>query len=122
FHIPTGSMAPTLLGHHRVCVCPRCGQEVVVGRHSSDAVGSGQARFYRKAFCPNCGYSPLPVTKSAEIRGDQITVDKTAYLLRQPTRWEIVVFRLLDALFIKRLLGLPGEEIRISDGDLYVNG
>ena len=49
-------------------------------------------------------------------------VSKTAYLWRLPRRLEIVVFRFLEMIFIKRLLGLPGEEILIHDGDLYVNG
>ena len=122
FHIPSGSMAPTLHGHHRVGVCPRCGEQVVVGRHSADRDGSGETRFYRKAFCPNCGLYPIPVTQTAEIPGDQIFVNKTALRVRSPSRWEILVFRLLGTFYIKRLLGLPGEEIMLCDGDLYVNG
>ncbi|MSQ96247.1 MAG: hypothetical protein EXR98_17075 [Gemmataceae bacterium] len=122
FHVPTGSMAPALLGHHRVCVCPRCGQEVAIGRNAFDKDGTGESRYYRKAFCPNCGNHPLSLTKAAEVPGDALTVDRTAYLRREPSRWEIIVFRLLGHLYIKRLLALPGEEICIRDGDVYVNG
>ena len=122
FHIPTGSMAPALRGHHRVAVCPCCGQEVVVGRVGADADGSGQARFYRKAFCQNCGLFPVPLGPAPEIPGDKILVNRTSFLFRPPTRWEIVVFRLLGSFYIKRVLGLPGEEIVIHDGDVYVNG
>ena len=122
FHIPSGSMAPALYGHRRVCVCPRCGHEVVVGRHAADREGSGEPRYYRKAFCPNCGLHPVPVATTPEIPGDQIVVNKTAYLVRSPSRWEIIVFRILGKFYIKRLLGLPGEEILIHDGDFYVNG
>ena len=63
FHIPTGSMAPALRGHHRVCGCPRCGQEVVVGRASADIEGKGASRHYRKAFCQNCGTSQNSFTR-----------------------------------------------------------
>jgi signal peptidase I len=122
FHIPSGSMAPALHGHYRVCACPRCGQEVVVGRHSADREGTGEPRFYRKAFCPNCGLYPVPLAETTEIPGDRILVNKTAYLVRAPARWEVVVFRLLGTFYIKRLLGLPGEEILIHEGDVYVNG
>ena len=124
FHIPTGSMAPTLRGNHRVCSCPRCGQDVAVGRHFSDKTGAGQARFYRKAFCPNCGFAPLDLAlaNTHETPGDRVVVNKAAYYFRAPERWEIAVFRLLGIHYIKRLLGLPGEEILIHDGDLYVNG
>jgi signal peptidase I len=115
FHVPTGSMAPALLGYHRVCVCPRCGHNVAIGRTHSDPED-------QKAHCSNCGFYPLLVATVPEVAGDQILVDKTAFLRRAPSRWEIVVFRLLEVLYIKRLLGLPGEEISIFAGDLYVNG
>ena len=122
FHIPTGSMAPALRGHHRVCGCPRCGQEVVVGRASTDTDGKGASRHYRKAFCQNCGLYPIPLADTLEVAGDKIMVNKIAYVVRSPARWEIVVFRLLGTFYIKRLLGLPTEDILIHDGDLYVNG
>lgn len=121
FHVPSGSMAPALCGVHRVSVCPRCGQQVVVGRHAEDR-GSGDERYYRNTFCPNCGLYPIPVQQTREMAGDEILVNRTAYLLRAPSRWEIVVFRLLGTFYIKRLLGLPGEEITLRGGDLYVNG
>jgi signal peptidase I len=48
----------------------------------------------------------------------------------QPRRWDIVVFttRGIEKAadypknFVKRLVGLPGEELEIKDGELYVNG
>jgi len=56
--------------------------------------------------------------------GDRILVDKFAYLFSDPDRWDVVVFRypLNHARnFIKRIGGLPGEYLRISeDGDLWV--
>jgi signal peptidase I len=120
--IPTGSMAPALFGYHRVCTCPGCGRQVTVGRAAADIKGSGEARHYRKAFCPNCGRLPLPVPAGPELEGDRVLVNKAAFFLRSPQRWEVVVFRLLGIDYIKRLLGLPGEEVLIHDGDVYVNG
>jgi signal peptidase I len=121
YQIPTGSMAPALYGHHRVCACPRCGQQVIVGRAVDDPEGSTAAR-YPKAFCPNCGLLPIPVQEGMEVQGNRILVNKTAFLVRAPRRWEVIVFRLLGTYYIKRLLGLPGDEILIRDGDVYVNG
>jgi signal peptidase I len=66
--------------------------------------------------------TPLDVTDTDEIPGDRVIVNKAAYRVRSPSRWEIVVLRLFGSAYIKRLLGLPGEEILIHDGDLYVNG
>lgn len=57
-------------------------------------------------------------------KGDRILVDKCAYVLRDPQRWDIPVFRYpLNRArnFIKRIVGLPGERLRIStDGDIWV--
>src|SRR5438445_4612938 len=60
YEVPTGSMAPALAGHHRATDCPRCGYHVAVGRHEKDR-GDGPApfRYYRGAFCPNCGFTGL---------------------------------------------------------------
>ena len=55
--------------------------------------------------------------------GDRILVDKLAYLFHGPERWDVVVFRYpLDRSrnFIKRVTGLPGEDLRIVRGDVWV--
>ena len=49
---------------------------------------------------------------------------------KQPKRWDIVVFTTkglekaadYPKNFVKRLVGLPGEELEIKDGEIYVNG
>jgi len=53
---------------------------------------------------------------------DRILVDKFSFHVRDPERFEIVVFKYpLDRSknFIKRLVGMPGEHFRIADGDLW---
>ena len=53
---------------------------------------------------------------------DRILVDKLSFHLRDPERFEIVVFKYpLDRSknFIKRLVGMPGEHFRIAEGDLW---
>jgi len=59
---------------------------------------------------------------------------KYAYLLSQPDRWDVVVFKTPDRSdderrqvvppytvnYIKRLIGRPGESVYILDGDIYV--
>lgn len=57
--------------------------------------------------------------------GDRIFVDKISYRFREPERGDILVFKYpLDKKkdFVKRLAGLPGEEIQIRDGRLIING
>ena len=56
------------------------------------------------------------------IAGDHLLVDRFTYNFRKPRRGEIIVFKTRgiqrlpqDQLYIKRLVGLPGETIQISD-------
>ncbi|HYT88806.1 MAG TPA: S26 family signal peptidase, partial [Gemmataceae bacterium] len=123
YQVPTGSMAPTLAGHHRAKDCPRCGYHVTVGRHDFDK-GTGPAPFrcYRGSFCPNCGFAQLDMHQAPVWSGDHLLVNKSVFALRRPRRWEIIVFRLLGMIFVKRLVGLPDELLEIIDGDIYVNG
>ena len=53
---------------------------------------------------------------------DRVLVDKFSYLVRDPERWEVVVFRYplsVTQNYVKRLVGLPGEELEICHGDLW---
>jgi signal peptidase I len=55
---------------------------------------------------------------------DRVLVNRFLYHFREPQRGDIVVFRWpVDdkTVFIKRLIGLPGDTIRLQDGDVYVN-
>lgn len=57
--------------------------------------------------------------------GDYIFTSKITYKFRPLERGDVVVFRSPrnpDIEFIKRIIGLPGDRIRISDSNIYVNG
>ena len=59
------------------------------------------------------------------FHGDRLLADHVVYSLREPRRFEIVVFRYplrRDILFVKRLVGLPGETVEIQGGDIWVDG
>jgi signal peptidase I len=110
------SMAPTLMGPHRMYRCSDCGREF--------AVGLDQLPLSELAECPVCSERRAAVA-SADLRGERLAVDRTAFVRRGPRRWEVVVFRCPESpsdLCVKRLVGLPGETISLNRGDVFVNG
>ena len=113
YQIATGSMAPTLLGEHRRCACSRCGSPVVVGSAAPDCF---------KAHCPNCGHSDLPLAQAPDQPGDVVSVDRWAYSLASPKRWDVVLFQRGEESWVKRIAGLPGETVEIRDGDVWIDG
>ncbi|ABX42763.1 signal peptidase I [Lachnoclostridium phytofermentans ISDg] len=57
---------------------------------------------------------------------DKIVINKLAYKFRDPKRYDIIVFKQSgnehSYYNIKRVIGLPGERVKILDGVVYVNG
>ncbi len=54
---------------------------------------------------------------------EYLIIDEIGYRLHQPQRGEIVVFRYPNdprQYFIKRIVGLPGERIKVSGGQVWV--
>ncbi len=55
---------------------------------------------------------------------DRVLVNKFLYLVDEPERWNVIVFKYplnRSQNYIKRLIGLPGEKITIKNGDIYVD-
>src|SRR5262249_15034573 len=133
FVIPTGSMAPTLMGRHKDLECPACGFRYSAnaseeanrdGREKNDPASQGV-----RCTCPSCRFpmtvDPLDETLEEDYpsySGDRIWVSKVPYELMDPKRWDVVVFRYpgeAETYYIKRLVGLPNETVRIRHGDIY---
>ena len=57
---------------------------------------------------------------------DNLICDKISYRFKDPERFDIVVIypdEEKSARWIKRIIGLPGEEVRIdTEGNIYING
>lgn len=57
--------------------------------------------------------------------GDFVIVNKLAYKLGDPSRGDVIIFRYPPdpdrEPYIKRIIGLPGDQVRIADGMVYVN-
>lgn len=57
--------------------------------------------------------------------GDRVFGNRLAYVFSEPERFDIIIFKYPDdesQLFIKRVIGLPGETVEIRDGNIYIDG
>lgn len=57
--------------------------------------------------------------------GDRVLVNKFIYRFTEPERGDIIVFKSVqgdDQDLIKRVVGVPGDEIKVRGGRLFVNG
>ncbi|MBA4039817.1 MAG: signal peptidase I [Planctomyces sp.] len=128
FMIPTGSMAPTLLGSHVTMLGPETGyawpvstRDYVNGNPEFPEPLQGAARPIR-ASDPITG-QVLSESRVPTRSGDRILVMKYIYALLDPSRYDVVVFKITtdpDTNYIKRLVGLPGEQLAMVDGDVFV--
>ncbi len=125
FVIPTGSMAPTLMGAHKDFVCDQCGTSFQSGA-SRERSGPDTDRVVVAGICPNCRHvNALDLANDGNdqtFNGDRILVSKFTYTLKDPERWDVIVFKYPGnpkQNYIKRLVGLPNETLTLRHGDVY---
>lgn len=56
--------------------------------------------------------------------GDRIIASRLSYHFHEPQRGDIIVFNFPDdesQKYLKRIIGLPGETVKIKDGKVYIN-
>lgn len=81
--------------------------------------------FLLKEFIIINAFIPSSSMENAIMPGDRVIGNRLAYLSKEPERGDIVIFLYPDdesQLFVKRVVGLPGEEVVIEDAKVYVEG
>jgi signal peptidase I len=137
FVIPTGSMAPTLMGRHKDLVCSNCGYPYRVSASDEERRNGGawenaadeEANKVVASICPVCRYQmnfgPEGTEESvrhASFKGDRILVAKFPYEFTDPKRWDVAVFKnpgKAKENYIKRVVGLPNETVVLWHGDVH---
>lgn len=59
------------------------------------------------------------------MTGDRVFGNRLSYTFSEPERFDIIIFRYPDdesQLFIKRIIGLPGETVEIHNGQIFIDG
>ena len=127
FIIPTGSMAPALQGQHMDVTCDKCKFQYRAGASEENSTVPVEDRFYvTQTRCPICQY-PMNMRRKSDAdhrsnQGDRILVNKFIYDFQKPNRFDVIVFKYPNngkQNFIKRLIGLPGDNLIIESGDIY---
>lgn len=145
FIIPTGSMAPTLLGAHMRFKSAQSGYDWAVNpwymaTNEEPFAMQGNGQFGLPTVTdpmsttrlnpvyqggrrpgPSFGFTPNPAPTPARA-GDRILVQKYLYNLFPPKRFDVVVFKNPENSsenFIKRLIALPNEQVWIAEGDVF---
>lgn len=135
FMIPTGSMAPTLMGAHLRFDDKNTGYDWAVNPWENGG-GNSQSPLPRQGTPgrPIIFHDPMGGREGRDVEvptrsGDRIFVLKSVYSFFDPSRFDVVVFKFPGPTageapgsqnnYIKRLVGLPGEQIAFIDGDVF---
>ncbi len=128
--ISGNSMGAALAGEHRQADCPRCRYHLVFD--AAQRPGSGMV------ICPMCGDDSIAWSQTEPSGGTRCWMDTER---RAPARWDVIGCVAPEGtpggsgtsdraregnsnqqkLLVKRVAGLPGEQVSFRDGDLYVD-
>jgi signal peptidase I len=117
---PNSSMSPNIRGYHVVEVLPDGNHLIHAANQPGDnypAPGDRSGAIVAETFEYRVTTRPATYTHTA----DRFICNKTKF----PERWDATVFkypREPSLLYVKRLVGLPGETIAIHGGTVWVNG
>ena len=118
FSPSSNSMAPTILGPHVVSECEVCGEPC----YASALPDRLETHRPIDMICEQFHVSQPELLSQELESADRFLVAK----FLKPRRWDLVAFvvpgRREEVLYVKRLVGLPGETIIIRDGQVWVNG
>ncbi len=68
---------------------------------------------------------PSASMENTVMTNDRLIANRLSYIFSEPERFDVIVFEAPDEpdkLFIKRIIGVPGDNLEIIEGVLYING
>ncbi len=67
---------------------------------------------------------PSASMETTIMTGDRLIANRISYYIGAPKRFDIAVFKYPDdesILYIKRVIGLPGDKVEIKSNEIYIN-
>ncbi len=69
---------------------------------------------------------PTSSMENTIMAGDRVVALRTAYWFGEPAQGDVVIFKYPDdptgkTLYVKRVIGEPGDTVVVKDGEVYVN-
>lgn len=122
FNIPTGSMAPTLMGEHTLLHGGTSGLTWPVGPVTMQGRTGVPAAVQSFTTSDPVTLAETRVTNAPLRSGDRVFILKYLFPVFTPSRYDVVVFknpRDPTMSYIKRLVGLGPEEVALVDGDVF---
>jgi signal peptidase I len=130
FVIPTGSMAPTLLGQHIRVHSDASGYAYTADGGS--VFDNGAPPTVRAPLIDpmvtrqfSMGETELGRLRAQVVGGDRVLILKYVPWVFQPQRWDVIVFKnppdpIGDSQnYIKRMVGMPSQSLLLVDGDVF---
>ena len=121
YQLQASSMNPNLRGFHVLEALPDGNHLIVAANAPNDPfqvrTGEPSGAIVAETFEYREAGRPAGYTATA----DRVFCNRT----RSPERWAAIVFRHpenRDMIYVKRLVGLPGERVEIRDGSVWING
>ncbi len=82
-----------------------------------------------RTFVAEARYIPSSSMEPTLLINDRLIIEKMTYRFNEPKRGDVIVFNATEALeaqnfteaFIKRIIGLPGDTVVVSNGEVIVN-
>lgn len=83
------------------------------------------AAFFVKHYLIINADVPTGSMENTIMPGDRLVGNRLAYWRNDPERGDVIIFHYPDneeELFVKRVIGLPGETVKIEEGKIYIDG
>ncbi|MBL1209334.1 signal peptidase I [Geminocystis sp. GBBB08] len=82
-----------------------------------------------RIFIAEARYIPSSSMEPTLLINDRLMIEKMSYRFHEPKRGDVVVFNATETLqkegyqdaFIKRIIGIPGDQVKVRNGKVMVN-